>query len=118
MTERYFKFTDGERTYFRATKTRAYRSGTISRGGAPGFSANFMTTTGSYIVAAYPADEITKAEYAALVKAKAARIERAKAEVAARPIGDRTADYWRSTNFRGWGSSPSESWVLNSEVPQ
>lgn len=117
MTARYYKATDGGRTYFRSTQSRAYRSLTISPAGTIGFSGlEPSQLAGRQNSGAYPAVEITKAEYTALVKAKAARIERVKAEVAARD--DRTAEFWRERNFRGFCDSPQDSWIFNSELEE
>lgn len=115
MIARYYKATDGGRTYFRSTQSRAYRSLTIGRAGTIGFSGSEPSQVRGGM-AAYPAVEITKAEYAALVKAKAARIELVKAEIAARD--DRTAEFWRERNFRGFCDSPQDSWIFNSALEE
>lgn len=61
MTTRYFKADDGERTYFRATKTKAYAGLKPDR-------YNYRAwTSGAY---QWPAVEITKGEYDRLNAAK------------------------------------------------
>lgn len=60
----YYKFTDGERTYFRASE-RLYRSGIVDKYGI-GFRGKFLDGS-------YPVTSITEAEYYALVMIKTAR---------------------------------------------
>jgi hypothetical protein len=63
---RYYKFTDGERTYFRASK-RQYQSGWASQARS-GFSGSPVP------IGQYPAVEIDKAEYERLNALKAKRL--------------------------------------------
>lgn len=67
MTTRYFKFTDGERTFFRATKTKVYVSGKFDNGWV-GFSSKPAS------LGTFPAVEIDKAEYDRLTALKAVRV--------------------------------------------
>jgi hypothetical protein len=101
MTDRYYKATDGLLTVFRASK-RVYASAwfttEIGQGGLPfvrrspgiGFSMHAPGARGGN----YPTEEITEAEYAALV---AAKVERVKNE-------GRDPKYF---------TSPQDSWVHN-----
>jgi hypothetical protein len=81
MTTRYFKATDGKVTVFRASKTRVYSSAWFDvyaaddggpRVGASGFSVKPAGWGGQF-----PAVEISKAEYDALVVRKVERIKAA-----------------------------------------
>lgn len=64
MTTRYFKFTNGQRTWFRASQSRVYVSGWHNQSGF-GFSAK---------PGQYPAEEIDDIEYKQLVELKNARL--------------------------------------------
>lgn len=86
-TTRYFKFTDGERTFFRATKTRVYLSGKLDAYGI-GFSGKPAS------LGTFPAVEIDKPEYDRLTAIKAKRL----GAIEARYV------------------SPGDSWVLNSLI--
>lgn len=97
MAKRFFKATDNTYTVFRATE-RSYASASFSRneGGVWGISFSSRPPTVRW-GQGFPTTEITKAEYDALVALKAARMERQ---------GD-----------SGGYTSPSDSWVRNSELP-
>jgi hypothetical protein len=72
MTTRYFSFTDGERTYFRATKTRAYTQGNpADRYGMLSYSASPNLRPGWH-----PTTEVTKAEYDRFTAIKNKRVAR------------------------------------------
>lgn len=89
MTDRYFKATDGVRTYFRASPTRVYRSMSTGQGYNRRDTVLHMHDRGMF-----PAVEITRAEYNALMALK--RI--------------------RTAGRTYHSSAPSDSWVENSEI--
>lgn len=66
-TTRYFAATDGTRTYFRASSSRAYRS----MSNDPTYPRQWSFHM--YSSAPYPVHEITGKEYRALIRAKAVR---------------------------------------------
>ena len=121
MTKRYFKATDGKFTIFRASESRAYQGAwmrieQLSRRAADGkswepygepipvamgFSAYPVPPHGQF-----PAIEIGKGEYQALVAIKTTRIDAWCAELKAKG----------QTMFGG--VSPSDSWVRNEELPE
>lgn len=70
-TTRYFAATDGNKTYFRASPTRVYRS--MSKNNWPGWMFS-MHARGPY-----PVHEITGKEYRALINLKAKRDPKATA---------------------------------------
>jgi hypothetical protein len=107
MANRYFKATNGELTFFRRSARRVYRSITISPGGTIGFSSLDPSRPPSAAYGIYPAAEIGKAEYEALVRAKAERVLR---DWKARR-GDEAPPLWL-------GNSPQDSWVRNSEIAE
>jgi hypothetical protein len=91
MTKRYFAAHHDGKTYFRASDTRAYRSLRFENDRNWGMSAQ----PGSIAV-----QEINQAEYTSLVARKAKRIA---AQLAALETAPR---------YRGYGSKPTESWVV------
>jgi hypothetical protein len=93
-TERFFKFTDGNRVYFRASKTKVYVSG-----GKGQYGIAFSTKP--VIPGMHPVTEISKAEYKALV---AAKIERSNRE-------------WDQRDLAKWGDQPKPRW-WNASGPQ
>jgi len=97
---RYFKATDSLITVFRATKAGAY----VSAGMRPVAFSKAMKP--GY----FPTVEITKAEYATLVSAKARR-------VAADWLG-RDPKHWPDYDAppRWWGNGPQDSWVRNADI--
>lgn len=99
MTKRYYKASDGTFTIFRATDSRVYQSAWMTVDGFKtrptnmGFSAKptYRASAGiSGSPGSYPAVEIDKPEYEALVAAKKARTD---------------------------DNSPSASWVPNADLP-
>lgn len=104
MATRYFKGTDGERTYFRASPTRVYRS-LISQ-----TTPYFGWTFSMHDRAPHPVVEITRQEYVALTALKVARCERIKAEW-------RSAHPGESDQHLGYiGTAPRDSWVRNDAI--
>lgn len=101
---RYFKATDGERTYFRASSTRVYLSLGFDRGGSPTFSANPPSKTHPHAVV-----EIDKVEYNNLVKLKMERVERRNRSFVA--LGKVAGK-----DFYPGGDSPSDSWIRNIDL--
>jgi hypothetical protein len=91
MSKRYFSATDGDVTVFRASDTKVYQSATRTR-----WSISFSGKPAG--LGAMPAKEITKAQYAALVALKQARVQAS---------GGRHSD----------GGAPSDSWVANDAIP-
>jgi hypothetical protein len=95
MTKRYFKFTDGTRTIFRGTgMVQGFRYGNLSPRGWIAFS-NTVKTSGGY--ENFPAVEIAKGEFDALVALKKARVEAAGRD-------------------NKYDSSPQDMWVFNADL--
>ncbi len=87
MTTRYFKSTDGTRTIFRATALpQGYRFGVIG-----GHRLGFTNVPQN---GAFPAHEITKAEFEQLIALKQIR-----------------------TAGQRYATSPQDSWVFNTAIP-
>lgn len=88
MALRYFKGSDGKITVFRGS-TRMFRA--VSTTDPAGrHSISFAGTLGP---GRFPVEEISKAEYQKLVRAKLARVS--------------------ALDVRGSGSSPQDSWITN-----
>ena len=124
MTKRYFKATNGTFTIFRASESKTYRFawmklGQVSRRTASGdwerygemipldmgFTNPANPRRPHDAIGPFPAIEIGKGEYAALVVIKTKRIEAWRAEL-------------RAKGQTMFGSvSPSDSWVHNDELP-
>lgn len=86
MSKRFFKATDGKVTVFRSSETRAYRSASfVTRDTGKVARISFSAGSGSYAT-----EEISEAEYRALV---ARKIERAPGS-----------------------SSPQDSWISNAAL--
>jgi len=95
---RYFKATDGKRTFFRASPTRAYQSLTVY----PDWRDWCLHRDGRGV---FPATEITRQEYNALIALKNER-------------GLRDQAKWEESNGRSWNggaflTAPGDSWVYN-----
>jgi hypothetical protein len=123
MTKRYFKATNGTYTVFRASESKTYRFGWMKLGQVMrraadgdweyygevipldlGFTNPFTTPKG--VSGPFPAIEIGKGEYMALVTIKTKRIQAWRAE---REAAGQT--HFSST-------SPGDSWVRNDELPE
>lgn len=98
---RYFKATNGMTTVFRATKAGLYVAARIDP-----MIAFSKTMKPGY----WPAVEISKTEYAALVAAKVARL--------ANDWRHRDPKNWprHDAQPRWWGTSPQDSWVRNADM--
>ncbi len=90
-TQRYFKFTDGTDTYFRASKTKVYLSGVYAR-----HAISFSGKPAS--LRTHPCTEIAKAEYDRLVELKTARLAQ--------------------RGHTHWLIGPQDSWVENSRIEE
>jgi hypothetical protein len=97
MTTRYFKATDGQITFFRGTGiSTGFRYGWRARGHSRGY-LGFSNACRDSKAAYFPATEITKAEFKALVALKAARVIASG--------GDNARE-----------SSPQDAWVDNAAL--
>jgi hypothetical protein len=92
VTSRYFKFTDGKRTYFRGSASRIYQAGWSVPNGANGFSAEPAERD------QFPTIEIDGKEFRALQVAKRKRLRAAG---------------WRHLKL----ASKIDSWVWNRGLP-
>lgn len=101
-TIRYFKATDGDRTFFRASPTRVYLSASVF----PDYR-DFVLHWDAR--GPFPVTEITRQEFKALVALKAARIEREKAAY-------RAAHPGTPNSLSSWGTAPRDSWVANEDI--
>jgi hypothetical protein len=96
MSKRFYKFTDGTRTIFRATGNGiGYKYGTV--GGYSGGYVGFSNIGINYRAKVFPTTEITQAEFKALTTLKALRVKAAG--------GDNQRQ-----------SSPQDAWVWNSQL--
>jgi hypothetical protein len=100
---RYFKATDGSRTYFRASETKIYQSIIVYPSGYVSFSSK---PAGKSIIVGgdYPAIEIDAAAYRALQAAKMARVRALYMAKGVDPLP------------RGAGTAPTDSWVRNADL--
>jgi hypothetical protein len=92
VTSRYFKFTDGKRTYFRASTCRIYRAGWSAPDGVSGF------LTQDAELGQFPTVEIDGKEFRALQVAKRKRL---------------VAAGWPYLKL----AAPMDSWIWNRDLP-